>query len=199
MSRMIKTFSIVLFSIFMLIYLLWYFIPNLSISFPKKNAIDWNEFNKLNLVNENNSIVDFNQFKNDTVLLFFGYTHCPDMCPIALKTIIVTINHSPIKNIRGVFISIDPKKDSPEKLKKFLQYFPSKKLIGVTGTYDSIIQLAERFHIQSKINTNQKEYFLDHTNSIFYIKDSILLKQFSGNISSDTLAIELQENISIHK
>jgi protein SCO1/2 len=88
--------------------------------------------------------------RGKVVLLYFGYTKCPDVCPTSLSYMTQALNglkEDELKKVVGVFVSVDPKRDTPELLKEYVAYFhPS--FIGVTGTEKEIAQAARLYGAQ---------------------------------------------------
>ncbi|MCW8983370.1 MAG: SCO family protein, partial [Gammaproteobacteria bacterium] len=87
--------------------------------------------------------VSLNDFKGKAVLIYFGYTWCPDICPTNLALMSAAFgdledkNPELMKQIQGIFISVDPERDSPERLKEYTNFF-HENIIGITGTKDLI-------------------------------------------------------------
>jgi len=104
-------------------------------------------------------------------LVFFGFTNCPDVCPVTLNVIDQAIknlnNYATIP--RGIFISVDPHRDQPEKLKEYVQHFNSE-MLGATGTKEEIDKLTQAFGAIYAIAENSSEnYLVDHSAHIFVI------------------------------
>lgn len=91
--------------------------------------------------------VDSHGFRGKLMLVFFGYVHCPDVCPTSLAAMNEVLNGMTPEErarIQPILISVDPERDTPEALKNYAAYFhPS--LIGVTGTPEQIAALAKAF------------------------------------------------------
>jgi len=91
--------------------------------------------------------VDSHKFRGKLMLVFFGYVHCPDVCPTSLTAMNEVLNGMTPEErarIQPILISVDPERDTPEALKNYAAYFhPS--LIGVTGTPEQIATLAKAF------------------------------------------------------
>ncbi len=82
--------------------------------------------------------------RGKVVLLYFGYTKCPDVCPTSLSYMAQALNGlkgDETKKVAGVFVSVDPKRDTPEGLKEYVAYF-HPAFMGVTGTEKEIAQAA---------------------------------------------------------
>ena len=79
-------------------------------------------------------------------LLFFGFTHCPDVCPNTLSTIQTVLGQlgEDAQHIQPIFISVDPQRDTPEILSNYLKYFDSN-FIGLTGTIDKIDKIVKQY------------------------------------------------------
>jgi len=94
--------------------------------------------------------VSLKDFRGKVVLLYFGYTKCPDVCPTSLSFLTQALNEladDELKRVQGIFVSVDPKRDTPEALKQYVEYFhPS--LLGVTGTADEVADVAALYGAQ---------------------------------------------------
>lgn len=144
------------------------------------------------------------QFFSDTrdrkvVILFFGYTHCPDICINVLenfsKTIRLLEDHE-LSKIRFLFISIDPQGDRPENLVSFMSKFDSR-IVGLTGKPSEIDSIKKEFKI-SVFNLGAKEdEKLAHTANLFWINDKKkLVKVLPQNFSAKHLAEEIKFNLA---
>ena len=84
--------------------------------------------------------------RGKVVLLFFGFTHCPDVCPNTLATVQTVLEQlgNQAKNVQPLLITVDPKRDKPEILKEYLKYF-GNNFIGLTGTVEEIDKVVKQF------------------------------------------------------
>ena len=124
------------------------------------NLIDHNgiEFNKASL-NEKPS------------LLFFGFTHCPEICPTTLSQLSeITENlQNPIDLTNIVFITLDPKRDTQYHLKEYIQYF-NKNVIAITGQINEIKKLADNWNVFFEtIGSSKENYNINHTATVFML------------------------------
>ncbi len=90
------------------------------------------------------------QLKGKTVVLYFGYTKCPDVCPTSLSILTQALNElseDELKSVQAVFISVDPKRDNYEVLDDYVSYF-HPNLMGVTGSESEIAEVAKRYGVQ---------------------------------------------------
>ena len=119
---------------------------------------------KINLVDQDGNI--FGDPNGRTALLFFGYTFCPDFCPTTLSKLnsVKMLLKAESEQLDILFVSVDPKRDTPKILKEYLSYFPVK-VYGLTGTMDAIDKTAAAFNV-SFTRGNPDEYGhypVDHT------------------------------------
>jgi cytochrome oxidase Cu insertion factor (SCO1/SenC/PrrC family) len=109
--------------------------------------------------------------RGKVVLVFFGYTFCPDVCPIELQHMATALKHlgEDALNARGLFVTVDPERDSPRVLGQYLNYFDAG-LVGLTGTRRQIDAVASQFRViyQKNPHTNS-QYTMDHTANLFVI------------------------------
>ncbi len=110
--------------------------------------------------------VRLSDFRGKVVLLYFGYTFCPDVCPTTLFEVQRTMEllGDDADQVQLIMISVDPARDTPERLKEYVQYFhPS--FIGVTGSEDAIAEVATHYGIyyQKHEGTPATGYLVDHT------------------------------------
>jgi cytochrome oxidase Cu insertion factor (SCO1/SenC/PrrC family) len=109
--------------------------------------------------------------RGKVVLVFFGYTHCPDVCPIELQHMATALQSlgRDTSAARGLFITVDPEHDTPEVLAKYVSYFDSA-LVGLTGTPQQIEAVAQLFRVVYQKNSrSSSEYTMDHTANLFVI------------------------------
>ncbi len=116
--------------------------------------------------------ISLSDFRGKTVLLFFGYTACPDVCPVTLSKVARALEGlgDAAEDIQTIFISVDPERDSPQQLGTYARIF-NPGFIGGTNSPDEIARIAELYGIHySKHDTNSAGgYLVDHTSSIWVI------------------------------
>ncbi|MES9826379.1 MAG: SCO family protein [Candidatus Thiodiazotropha endolucinida] len=94
--------------------------------------------------------VSLKQFRGKVVLLYFGYTKCPDVCPTSLAIISQALNElseDELKSVQGVFVSVDPKRDNFQALHEYASHF-HPNLVGVTGSEKDLAGVAKRYGAQ---------------------------------------------------
>ena len=152
---------------------------------------------KFNLIDSSNKI--FQSSKLDIrKLIYFGYTYCPDVCPLDLNkvSIIYKENKELTKKIQPIFISVDPARDTPDVIKSYLANFESS-IIGLTGSKEDIDDVKKKFKIYTNFVENESEddfYTIDHT-SIFYLvdKNDFYIRHFSRKNFIEEFSLYLKE------
>ena len=112
-------------------------------------------------------------FRGKVVLIFLGYTHCPDVCPMALQVLKRTVNILDPKQrekVQVLFISVDPERDTPEIAQKYAEFF-DPSFIGVTGPHEKLKEITKAyFAFYRKVDQESgKDYLVDHTAYIYLI------------------------------
>ena len=130
---------------------------------------------EFNLISAANNDFTLEQLKGKWSFVFFGYTHCPDVCPttlLELGTLFKIMEQNPAiyPDMQGIFISVDPQRDTPEQLKKYVAYF-HPGFIGLTGSKEQIDnfsrQIGTLYNFHSK--TAEDVYEVTHNSTIFLI------------------------------
>ncbi|MGF9567229.1 SCO family protein [Neorhizobium sp. BT27B] len=101
--------------------------------------------------------------------LFFGFTHCPEVCPTTLGEISVSLSElgTVAEDFRVVFVTVDPERDTPERLKEYLGWF-DERIVGLSGTVEEVAVMARAFKATyRKVPTSGGNYTMDHTALIF--------------------------------
>ena len=136
--------------------------------------------------------------RGSVVLLFFGFTSCADVCPISLATIshaFSNLNDNELKLSKSLFISLDPERDTLEKLKKYTGYFHSN-IIGVTGTMKELGMVTEIFGVNFEKKDSPDSalgYVIYHSSKIFVIDpQGVLRKTIPHNTDSKLLSEQIR-------
>ena len=127
---------------------------------------------ELSLTNQGGQTVAVDQLKDQWSLLFFGYTFCPDICPATLAQLRQLQGQLPpetLAKLRIVLVTVDPHRDTPEQLKKYLDYFDAG-FIGLTGEEATIQKLANGVSIPFiPADTSKENYTVDHSGNLVLI------------------------------
>ena len=152
------------------------------------------------LVNQDGKTVTEADFAGKPMLVFFGFTYCPDVCPLSLDLLGAALDKlaetAPEKaaRLQPIFISVDPARDTPAQMKDYLSYFhPS--LTGLTGSREQIDAVKKAFRVyaaRAKDTDANGHYNVDHS-SLFYLMDgdNRYLAHFTHNLTPAQLAAGL--------
>ncbi|WP_249780351.1 SCO family protein [Bradyrhizobium sp. dw_411] len=131
-------------------------------------------------------------FRGKLVVLYFGYTYCPDVCPTELQSISLALDKlgAAADAVQPVFVTVDPERDTPARLAEFVASF-HPRLIGLTGSLADIKKtaIAYRTFFAKNSATAPGEYSVDHTGFIYLIgKDGHYLGFLPPGVSPDEIA-----------
>jgi protein SCO1 len=102
-------------------------------------------------------------------LVFFGFTHCPDVCPTTLIKLAQIVRRAQVAGLRVVFVSVDPQRDTPQVVAQYARAF-SPEFRGVTGSSEQIEKLAGAFGVAvSRVELPGGDYTMDHSAVVFLI------------------------------
>lgn len=123
------------------------------------------------LIDQNNQPITEAAMEGQPFVLFFGFTHCPEVCPTTLYELTGYFEKlgDDAKNVRGFFVSVDPERDTPDLLKDYVSSFP--RITGITGNLAEIEKLKSAWKVYAKkVPLEGGDYTMDHTASIFLVK-----------------------------
>jgi protein SCO1/2 len=126
--------------------------------------------------------VSSRDFEGAPFLVFFGFTHCPDICPTKLMELSEVFRAAGDKagRLRALFITVDPARDTPEALKSYLASF-DPRIVGLTGSQEEIDAVVKAYRAYAKrVPTSSGDYTMDHT-AIIYLMDK--RGQFVGSFN----------------
>jgi protein SCO1 len=123
------------------------------------------------LVDGDGKPVTENTYAGQPMLVFFGYTHCPDVCPTTLDAISQTFRRiDPAKPVHALFITLDPDRDTPAVMKDYVSSF-DPRIVGLTGSQAAIDKVAHEYRVYAKkVPTGDGSYSVDHT-GVVYLMD----------------------------
>ena len=161
------------------------------------------EIASFSLIDHNNAVFDNSVLKDRWSFIFFGYTHCPDVCPTTLSVLnsVAQKLGDLDEDIRFVFLSVDPERDTPEQLAQFVSYF-NGDFIGVTGTPEGIEQLTRQLgvmHLRVQPEEGASSYLVDHTASVFlFDPDGRYHAVFSPPLSAEAIAGDFRKMLQAY-
>jgi protein SCO1/2 len=134
------------------------------------------------LVDQDGQTVTQETFNGETTLVFFGFTHCPDICPTTLFEMSQLFEElgPDARKVAGLFITVDPERDNPESMKAYLGSFhPS--IQGLTGTPEQVAAAIKAYRAYAKkVPTQGGDYTMDHTAIVYLMgKDGQFIAPFN--------------------
>ncbi len=150
------------------------------------------------LVGQGGKTVTDQDFAGKYMMVYFGYTYCPDVCPTGLSdmgTALDMIDPAKAAKVQPIFISVDPARDTPEHLNEYVSYF-HPRLIGLTGTEQQIKDVARAYRVFYRIgepeSDDPQDYLVDHTSIIYLVgPDGKLVTHFSHGTTPEAMAERL--------
>ena len=145
----------------------------LSVKNKEDNYVASFKGSSFSLKDVNNNPINEKSFEGPLTALFFGFTHCPDVCPMTLNKLDIIIDklEKDNKKLKVVFISIDPERDTPEVMRDYINSF-NNKFIGITGKPEKIFLLSQSWGIISqKIFSEDGQYAVDHSSPVLLLKN----------------------------
>jgi protein SCO1/2 len=155
-----------------------------------------NELPEFTLLYQDGAIVDRSIFEGQWDVVFFGFTNCPDICPATMTVLgqarraLAADGRQPLPRI--VLVSVDPERDTPEAMARYIAYFGEDNL-GLTGELDEIRKLTDALGIFfQKAGTDEGVYGVDHSTVVLVIDpDGRLKALFSAPHSVDNFVNDL--------
>jgi protein SCO1/2 len=195
MKRRLRLVSYFLLVAFVVAGTIWYFadIREQGVSTGEAVTIG----GPFSLTDQNGVVRTEKDYRDKYMLVFFGYTYCPDVCPTTLAVMSAALNQlgPRAERIVPVFISVDPDRDTPEKLKSYLASFGSR-FVGLTGTSKDIAAVAKEYRVYYKEHPtgNDGGYTVDHS-GIVYLMDpkGAFLANYSLETMPEAMAADLKK------
>lgn len=150
------------------------------------------------LVNGQGERVTEKTFAGKPMLVFFGFTNCPDVCPSGLQVIAAAIDQlgDKAKGLTPIFITVDPARDTPEVTAKYVTSF-HPAIVGLSGSEQDVAGAIKAYRVYAKKvedGATADHYNVDHS-AFLYLMDANgeFVKHFSHSVDADTLATELSK------
>lgn len=151
------------------------------------------ELRDFNLTDETGHTLNLRALKGKPALVFFGFTHCPDVCPTTLVTLAQARKASQISNLQVLLISVDPMRDTPEVLERYVHAF-DPAFRGATGPQATIDAVTKDFGVAvQKVELPGGDYTMDHSAAVFLLDDTARIAAvFTAPIEAAALAADLR-------
>ena len=144
--------------------------------------------------------IKLSDYRGKLVLVYFGYTYCPDICPTSLAFMsgaFNTLTPDELAQAQGIFVSVDPARDTVDKLQQYTHYF-HPNILGVTGTKDTIDDIVKRYGASYRIvdTGSAAGYSVDHSSSTALVgKDGKIKTFLRHGMTSDELAQAIRAHL----
>jgi cytochrome oxidase Cu insertion factor (SCO1/SenC/PrrC family) len=143
-------------------------------------------------------------FRGHYMLVFFGFTNCPDICPVELQTISDALDQLDAKqaaNVTPIFITVDPERDTPEALRTYVANF-HQRLVALTGSVESIGTVAKAYRVYyakatgTNAPSDPSAYILDHTAVVYLMgPQGEYVTHFSPGTTAQDMAADLRNRL----
>ena len=123
--------------------------------------------------------IKLTKYKGKVILLFFGYTNCPDICPTTLLDISRTLKElkDDAEKVQAIFVSVDYKRDTPQFLNQYVNYF-DKRILGISSDKKNIDKLNKYFKTKyALLDSNKKNYLVEHSSNLYVIGEDLIVKR----------------------
>ena len=149
-----------------------------------------------------NGPVSLKDYRGKLVLVYFGYTFCPDICPTSLAATaegLKLLTPEEAARVAMIFISVDPERDTPARLKEYVEFFhPS--MVGVTGKPEDLAEIAKRygvFYAKQKVATAGNGYVVDHSADTYVVApDGQLVGKIAHATPPNEVAAEIRKRLN---
>ena len=152
---------------------------DISKAFPDMSSV----FEKISFYDKNNKITKFNGYENKVLLVFFGYTHCPDVCPTTVLDMARVMkglgNES--SQVLPMFISVDYDRDDYKKVREYVDFFDNR-IAALTSNKENIDALTKFFKTKYEfVDPKNKGYIVEHSSNIYVLDKKLQVKKIIPN------------------
>lgn len=149
-----------------------------------------------------NGPVSLKDYRGKLVLVYFGYTFCPDICPTSLAATaegLKLLTPEEAARVAMIFISVDPERDTPARLKEYVEFF-HPNTVGVTGKPEDLAEIAKRygvFYAKQKVATAGNGYVVDHSADTYVVApDGQLVGKIAHATPPNEVAAEIRKRLN---
>jgi cytochrome oxidase Cu insertion factor (SCO1/SenC/PrrC family) len=150
------------------------------------------------LVDQKGSPITDENFRGKYMLIAFGYTHCPDICPTLLADMANAMTRLGPEGaeITPIFVTLDPARDTPKVIADYVSSF-SPRMVGLTGPEEYIASAAQKYHIKYEKHPEKNgNYSIDHTAAIFLMgRDGQFLDRFDSGVKTNEMVERIRARL----
>jgi protein SCO1/2 len=150
------------------------------------------------LINQDGKTVTDVDFRGEPLLVFFGFTHCPDICPTTLFEVSEVFNRlgKDAEKVNAIFVTVDPERDTPEKLKLYLSSF-HPRISALSGSEAQVEAIKKAYYVYAKrVPLDGGGYTMDHTSVVYLMdKQGKFIAPFNLKRDADVAAADLRRRL----
>lgn len=179
----------------------WYLAPGRDAGAPRTVAETTIKLGgPFELVRHDGMTVTEAAFRGKYMLIYFGFTYCPDVCPLELANMtraleVLEAAGGDAEAVQPVFVSIDPERDTPEAMARYVSLF-HPRMVGLTGSTEQIAAAARAYRVYYRKAVDEggaSEYLMDHSSIVFLMgPDGDYVTHFAPNTPADAMAEKLE-------
>lgn len=159
---------------------------------------------EFSLVDQNGAMVTRHDFADKSLLIYFGFTYCPDICPTDLAMVGAAMDDLAIKapdiaqSVQPLFVSIDPERDTPEIIGDYAAAF-HPDIIGLTGTVEQVEDMASQYRVfysKRALNEDGSDYLMDHSTFTYLVgPDGKVTTMFPHNTAPEEISAVIAQEL----
>jgi cytochrome oxidase Cu insertion factor (SCO1/SenC/PrrC family) len=149
------------------------------------------------LVDQNDVVRHDSDFRGELMLIYFGYTFCPDACPTALQNMSAALDElgGSAKAVQPIFVTVDPERDTVPQMKLYAANF-HPRLVALTGSAEQTAAAARAYRIyyDKALHGAELDYLVDHSSFIYLMgRDGRYLAHFGPDVTADAMAAAIKK------
>jgi cytochrome oxidase Cu insertion factor (SCO1/SenC/PrrC family) len=151
------------------------------------------------LTDQDGNTVTDQTYQGKLMLIYFGFTYCPDACPTALGVMSAALDQLDVaaERVVPILITVDPERDTPQVLKDYVSNF-HPRMVGLTGTPEQVAQVAKAYRVfyQKASGATGEEYLMDHTLLIYLMDgEGKYVTHFGPDAKPEQIADEIRKHL----
>ena len=161
-----------------------------SMEKKQKEVIKAFKGSSFSLKDVNDNVITEESFEGPLTAIFFGFTNCPDVCPLTLNNLDLVLNsldEEKKNKFKVFFVSIDPQRDSVDVIKDYLNSFDNQ-IFGITGDPEKVFLLSQSWGVLSeKVFSEDGNYLIDHSSSVLLLRNGKYLDRISHHAKHEDM------------